>query len=126
MKLPGTSLDPQGPVAFWGWLAGGHTSMAAAELASTYAPELNIVGTYANGPTTDLAATIPSIDGVLAGSLGWVLKGIQESYPETEQPIWDALTPRGVEMLANTSRQCLSKPGSTTPSGTSSRTSRTT
>lgn len=112
MKLPDTSLDPQGPVAFWGWLAGGHASMAAADLASTYAPELNIVKTYANGPTTDLAATIPSIDGnFLAGSLGWVLKGIQESYPETEQPIWDALTPRGTEMLANTSRQCLLQTG---------------
>ncbi len=23
MKLPGTSLDPHGPVAFWGWLSGG-------------------------------------------------------------------------------------------------------
>ena len=49
------------------------------------------------------------IDGnFLAGSLGWVLKGIQESYPETEQPIWDALTPRGAEMLANTSRPLTS------------------
>jgi hypothetical protein len=112
MKLPDTSLDPHGPVAFWGWLAGGHASLAAAELAGTYAPDLNVVGTYASAATTDLAATLPSIDGnFLAGSLGWVLRGIQESYPETRQPIWDALTPRGVEMLANTSRQCLLQTG---------------
>lgn len=112
MNLDGTSLEPDGPVAFWGWLAGGHPALAAAELAATYAPELNIVGTYANAAPVDLAATLPSIDGnFLAGAMGWVLKGVQEAYPETEQPIWDALTPRGAEMLANTSRQCMIQTG---------------
>jgi triacylglycerol lipase len=112
MNLPGTSLDPHGPVAFWGWLAGGHAALSAAELAGSYAPELNVVGTYANAAPTDLAATVPSIDGnFLAGSMGWVLRGIQASYPAAEQPIWDALTPRGVEMLANTSRECMMQTG---------------
>ena len=112
MKLPGTSLDPHGPVAFWGWLAGGHSALAAAELAATYAPELNIVGTYANGAPTDLPSMLAPLDGnFLAGSMGWVLRGIQEAYPETTQPIWDSLTPRGVEMLANTSRQCMMQTG---------------
>lgn len=112
VKLPGTTLDPHGPVAIWGWMAGGHAAMAAAELAATYAPELDIVGTYANAAPTDLAAMLPGIDGnFLAGSLGWVLKGVQSAYPATEQPIWDALTPRGVEMLANTSRQCMLQTG---------------
>jgi hypothetical protein len=112
MKLPGTSLDPHGPVAFWGWLAGGHAALAAAEMAATYAPDLTIVGTYANAAPTDVAASLPSIDGnFLAGALGWVVKGIQEAYPALEQPIWDSLTPRGVEMLANTSRQCMLQTG---------------
>lgn len=112
MKLPGTSLDPNGPVAFWGWLAGGHAALAAAELAATRAPELNVVGTYANAAPTDLGQTIPSIDGnFLAGATGWLLRGIQEAYPATRQPIEDALTPRGAEMLANTSRQCLIQTG---------------
>ena len=112
MKLPGTSLDPHGPAAFWGWLAGGHSALAAAELAATYAPELNIVGTYANGAPTDLPSMLAPLDGnFLAGSMGWVLRGIQEAYPETTQPIWDSLTPRGVEMLANTSRQCMMQTG---------------
>ena len=112
MRLPNTSLDPHGPVAFWGWLAGGHASLAAAELAGTYAPELHIVGTYANAAATDLAATLPAIDGnFLAGSLGWVLKGLQEAYPAAGQAISDTLTPRGAEMLANTSRQCMMQTG---------------
>lgn len=111
-KLPGTSLDPNGPVALWGWLAGGHAALAAAELAATYAPELHVAATYANAAPTDVAAMLPFIDGnFLAGAVGWVLRGIQESYPATRQPIWDALTPRGAEMLANTSRQCMLQTG---------------
>ena len=97
MRLPGTSLNPHGPVAFWGWLAGGHSALAAAELAASYAPELNVVGTYANAAPPDLPTVLTSIDGnFLAGSIGWVLRGIQESYPATSQPIWDSLTPRSL------------------------------
>ncbi len=44
-RLPGTSLDPNGPVAFWGYSQGGGAVASAAELASSYAPELHIVGT---------------------------------------------------------------------------------
>jgi triacylglycerol lipase len=112
MKLPGTSLDPHGPVAFWGWLAGGAAALSAAELASSYGPELNVVGTYASAAITNLADEIPSIDGnFLVAALGYVLRGIMASYPETEQAIWDSLTPRGAEMLANTGRQCLMQSG---------------
>lgn len=38
MRLPGTSLDPHGPVAFWGYSQGGGATASAAELASQYAP----------------------------------------------------------------------------------------
>jgi hypothetical protein len=34
-KLPDTSLEPNGPVAFWGYASGGQASLSAAELAST-------------------------------------------------------------------------------------------
>lgn len=112
MKLPGTSLDPHGPVAFWGWLAGAHAALSAAELAPTYGPELRVVGTYAAAAPTDIAAVLPAMDGnFLAGVLGYVLRGIMASYPATEQPIWDSLTPRGTEMLGNTGRQCLLQTG---------------
>jgi Secretory lipase len=108
MQLPGTTLDPHGPVAFWGWLAGGTAAMAAAEMVDTYGPELNVVGTYAAAAPTDLAPLLAPIDGnFLAGSTGYLLRGIIASYPQTEQPVRDSLTPRGLEMLDNTGRQCL-------------------
>lgn len=111
-KLPGTSLDPHGPVAFWGWASGGQASLSAAELAPTYAPELNVVGTYANAPLTNVVEAIPSVDGnFLAVLAGYLLRGIQASYPETEQAIWDALTPRGVQMLDWSGHTCLVQGG---------------
>ncbi|CAJ1500245.1 lipase family protein [[Mycobacterium] kokjensenii] len=111
-KLPGTSLDPHGPVAFWGWASGGQASLSAAELAPSYAPELNIVGTYANAPLTHVVEAIPGVDGnFLAVLAGYLLRGIQASYPETEQAIWDALTPRGVQMLDWSGHTCLVQGG---------------
>lgn len=111
-KLPGTSLDPDGPVAFWGWATGGQASLSAAELAATYAPELKVVGSYANAPITNIPEVIPAVDGnFLAVLAGYLLRGIQASYPETEQPIWDALTPRGVQMLDWSGHTCLVQGG---------------
>ena len=112
MTLPGTSLDPHGPVAFWGWLAGGHAALSAAELTSSYGPELNVVGTYAAAAPTNLAEVMPGVDGnFLAGATGYLLRGVMASYPETDQPLRDVLTPRGLEMLNNTGRQCLIQTG---------------
>jgi triacylglycerol lipase len=112
LTLPGTSLDPHGPVAFWGWLAGAHAALAAAELSDSYGAELDVVGTYAASAPTDLAEVLAPIDGnFLAGATGYMLRGIMASYPETEQPIRDSLTERGLEMLDNSGRQCLMQTG---------------
>ncbi|TPG36473.1 hypothetical protein EAH80_00390 [Mycobacterium hodleri] len=50
MQLPGTSLDPHGPVTLWGYSQGGGASAAAFELAPNYAPELDIVGAWCRLP----------------------------------------------------------------------------
>jgi len=42
VQLPGTSLDPRGPVAFWGWSSGGQPSASAAELAPSYTAGVNL------------------------------------------------------------------------------------
>ncbi|EUA53975.1 secretory lipase family protein [Mycobacterium intracellulare 1956] len=62
MRLPGTSLDPHGPVAFWGYSQGGGATASAAELASQYAPDLHIVGTYAgrHPPTSRSCCPMPT------------------------------------------------------------------
>lgn len=108
MQLPGTSLDPHGPVAFWGWLSGGQAAGSALELASTYAPELNIVGAALNTPLANLSLMPPFLDGnLLVGALGYVLNGIVNSYPETQNLLLGTLTPRGTHFVQWSSNICL-------------------
>lgn len=108
MKLPGTSLDPHGPVAFWGYSQGGGATASAAELASAYAPELNIVGTYAGAPPADLKELFPYADGsALVGVVGYALNGVIAAYPEAADAIRSKLTQRGKDMLESVSRQCV-------------------
>src|SRR4029077_17685471 len=99
MKLPDTSLDPHGPVAFWGWDSGGQASGSAAELAPIYAPELNVVGAWAGAPPADLQLLLRYADGnLLGGSVGPVLHGIAAAYPASEDAIRSVLTDRGLHM----------------------------
>ena len=40
--------------AFWGWSQGGHAALFARQLQPSYAPELQVVGTVAHAPVTDI------------------------------------------------------------------------
>ena len=108
MQLPDTSLDHDGPVALWGWSAGGQASASAAELAPTYAPRLKVVGAWSGAPPADVPALLPFIDGnLMAGALGYVLNGIAAAYPETAEPLMGTLTPRGAQMVTWSRSICL-------------------
>jgi pimeloyl-ACP methyl ester carboxylesterase len=108
MRLPGTSLDPLGPVAFWGYGQGGGASAAAAELAPDYAPELHVVGTYAGAPAADLALIPAFADGgIFAGGLGLLLNGISAAYPELAEGLKSVLNDRGLKLLDKTRNDCV-------------------
>lgn len=107
-RLPGTSLEPHGPVALWGYSQGGGATASAAELASRYAPELRLVGTYAGAPPADLKELFPYADGsVLVGVVGYALNSVMAAYPEAADAIRSKMTPRGLAMLESVSRQCV-------------------
>ncbi len=108
MRLPGTSLDPHGPVALWGYSQGGGATASAAELAPSYAPDLHIVGTYAGAPPADLKVLLPYADGsALVGVVGYALNSVMGAYPEVADAIRSKMTPRGLAMLESVSRQCI-------------------
>ncbi len=110
LRLPGTSLDPHGPVALWGYSQGGAAAAAAAELAPSYAPDLNIVGVMAGAPPADLVEMLPFIDGsILAGGVGYILNGLLAAYPDIEPAIHEKLTSAGEELLAKTREQCITE-----------------
>ena len=109
-KLPGTSLDPDGPIAFWGYSQGGGAAASAAELAPSYAPELKVVGTYAGAPPADLKELFPYADGsVLVGAVGYALNSVITAYPEHADAIRSKLTPRGEDMLFKVADQCIAE-----------------
>ncbi len=108
MRLPDTSLDPNGPLALLGYSQGGGASAGAVELAPTYAPELHIVGAVAGAPPADLLEQLPYTDGsVLAGVVGYALNSAIATYPEYTEMIRATLTPMGEQMLDATANQCI-------------------
>ncbi|HKP41609.1 lipase family protein [Mycobacterium sp.] len=107
MRLPGTSLDPHGPVAFWGYGPGGQAAGAAVEMAPSYAPELNVVGAWVGAPNADYALSADYQDGsMLVGTMGFALNAFIAAFPEAEQGVMDTLTPRGVDFLQKTRYAC--------------------
>lgn len=107
-RLPGTSLDPNGPVGFWGYSQGGGAVSSAAEMAPMYAPELDLVGVWAGAPPADVSQALPFLDGsVLVGAVGYVLNSTIAAYPETEAEIRDSLTPQGEDLLNKSKDQCV-------------------
>lgn len=107
MNLPGTTLDPHGPVAFFGWGPGGYAAGAAVEHAPDYAPDLDVVGAWVGAPTADYALLPDHADGsLLVGVMGYVLNSFIAAYPPAEPGIRSVLTPRGIDLLDKTRYNC--------------------
>lgn len=81
-RLPDLRLE-KSPVAIWGYSEGGLATTWAAELAPTYAPELNIVGAAAGGVPANLGNVARKIDGgSLSGFLLAAAVGLNRAYPQ--------------------------------------------
>lgn len=82
-QIPGIGLDPDGKVGITGYSEGGGAAASAAEMAPTYAPELNVVGAVAGGTLSDPDKAVKPLDGnwfaglAIAGAIGY-----DQAYPE--------------------------------------------
>ncbi|MFE3546413.1 lipase family protein [Nocardia sp. NPDC059177] len=104
--LSGTGPDT--PLALWGYSQGGGATAAATELAPQYAPELNVRGTWAGGPTADLTAVIDEIDGALiAGVIGMAVNGFIARYPDLRGELDSRLSPTGAALLDEAAVSCI-------------------
>ena len=101
-------LPADSPVAFWGYSQGGGATASAAELAQTYAPELNVVVTFAGAPPADLSQVLTRIDGnMIMGAIGYAVNGFLETNPEL-RPIMDEIaSPYGKRILGELSENCI-------------------
>ena len=76
----------------------------------TYAPELDIVGTYAGAPVADLVDLFPYVDGsALVGVVGYAINGVIHAYPESEQAIRASSRLAGEDLLYKTADQCVAE-----------------
>lgn len=80
-RLPSAQLPDTGPVALYGYSQGGGAGAAAAELAPSYAPELNIKGAVVGAPPADLDAVAANLDGSAYGAFfNYSLSGLGAAY----------------------------------------------
>ncbi|MDQ0604268.1 hypothetical protein QF037_008613 [Streptomyces canus] len=107
-SVGGASITSASRVGLFGYSQGGGATASAAELQSSYAPDVTLAGTYAGAPPADLASVTKAIDGSeLAGALGWSLNGFLQSDPSLK-PIAEAhLNAAGKAALTDLSTMCV-------------------
>ena len=89
-----------------GYSQGGHGALWAGQVAPEWAPELDVVGTFAGAPATELdvilgAAGSPGV----AGFAALIVAGFQAAYPEADPALF--LTDEGVARLDAVDEGCV-------------------
>ncbi|WP_278262716.1 lipase family protein [Nocardia sp. AG03] len=86
-------LDPGTQVGLFGYSGGGMATSWTAEMAGSYAPELNIVGAAAGSPVGDPASTFLRLNGsVFSGLPGMVVAGLRRVYPALDAALAETAT----------------------------------
>jgi dienelactone hydrolase len=104
-RLPDAGLGTS-PIGLWGYSQGGTSSGWAAELAASYAPELDIKGAFAGGVPADLLAVAKGLDGSpFVGLMFMAAVGYDAAYPELDLEKY--LNDNGRELLRKAEHLCL-------------------
>lgn len=107
-QLEHTSLAADTVV--WGHSQGGHASLWAGGLASTYAPELSILGVAAMAPASDLPVLLTGIADAPIGSVfgSFALAAYAGTYDNVESQ--DYVRPGAQLMMQEMHARCLTDP----------------
>lgn len=98
--MPGSGLVADAPVAFVGYSQGGGSAASAAELSGTYAPELDVRGTFAGAVPADLEALVANLDGGLYSMFaGYTIDGLAAGYDIDTDPVLNAEGERYLSQL---------------------------
>ncbi|MGW4248792.1 lipase family protein [Nocardia sp. NPDC004722] len=88
------------PVALWGYSGGGLATAWAAELAATYAPELNILAAVLGSPVGSLESTFFRLNGSTFGGLATLcLAGLRRAYPALDRTLREHLDTASLALL---------------------------
>jgi alpha-beta hydrolase superfamily lysophospholipase len=93
-------LSEAAPVGLWGYSGGGLATAWAAEMAGSYAPELDIVGAVLGSPVADLGHAFRRLNGsVFSGLPAMVVAALSHAYPDLDRVIQEHATDTGKAML---------------------------
>lgn len=82
--IPSVGISATAPVGIWGFSQGGQSAAWAAEVLSTYAPDLKVAGVAAGGVPANFIAAAHFLDGNLgAAFLASGVAGLGVQYPGT-------------------------------------------
>lgn len=94
--LPGAERGDATLIA--GYSQGGHGALWAAQVADEWGPDLDVVGTFAGAPATELHLILGAAgEPIVAGFAYLLIAGFAAAYPEADPSL--VLTERGVELL---------------------------
>ncbi len=92
-------------VVIWGHSQGGHAALFANQIAAEWAPELDVVGTVAGAPPSQLPLIATALrDSPYRFYLGMVAAGWSAAYPEADPSL--VLSPLGEERMALVDEGC--------------------
>ena len=92
----------------WGHSQGGHAAVFADQLAASWTPELQVLGTVAGAPPSELPLIAAALKGGnFQGYLAMAAAGINAAYPQAK--LEDLLTPKGLEILPIVDTGCTDK-----------------
>ncbi len=96
--------------AVWGHSQGGHASLFTGEVASGYAPELDLVGVAAGGPVPDLVELFEVNIGTRVGKI--LIAMALYAWSETfEVDLGTVVTPTALPVVGKIAQNCLYGPG---------------
>ncbi|MDI6104573.1 lipase family protein [Actinoplanes sp. NEAU-A12] len=105
-QVPGSGLSTGAKVGVWGYSQGGAASLWSAQLAATYAPELNLAGAAAGGVPADLKEVAKASDGgAFAGFSVDATIGLHAAYPNL--PFDALMNEQGRRLIADLKTLCL-------------------
>jgi Secretory lipase len=105
-KVTSLGLAANAPIGFTGYSQGGQAAARAAEIESTYAPELNVAGVVAGGVPSDpeqLGTTLNG--GIWFAFLAMAAVGLDAAYPELNLESY--LNDTGRQLLEANQNACL-------------------
>lgn len=100
-QLPDADASDQ--VAIMGYSQGGHGALWANQVAAEWTPELEVVGTFAGAPATEIGVILGAASNV-KGFAMMVIAGIKAAHPEAD--LAEVLTPKGLEVIEAVDEGC--------------------